>query len=259
MPVQLPRVSPIVTYALLAINTGIFILRALSPELDQEIFIWGANIPVAVLRGGEYHRLLSAMFLHAGIYGLNNTLVLGNSLHIILNMYILLSVGSVLEPLFGHARFAIIYLLGGLLGSVFSTVLGGDIASVGASGAVFAILGAEFVYLYRHRGLLGPAADAQMRSLITWGLINFLYGALTSIAGTRFRIDNWGHLGGLIGGLVLAWFLTPILVVKRRLEPPYAAYAEDTNPLERRIPVVLAYCAALVVILIIATASAGAV
>lgn len=254
VPLQLPRVRPLVTYALIALNVGIFILRALSPELDEQLFLGGANIPSAVLQGGEYHRLLTAMFLHAGIYGPNGMLVLGNSLHVILNMYILLAVGGMLEPIFGHARFAIIYLLGGLLGSVFSAVLGGFGASVGASGAVFAVLGAEFIYLYRHRALFGAAATAQMRSLIIWGLVNFFYGALTSVAGTRFRIDNWGHLGGLVGGLALAWFLSPVFVVKRRFDQPDRLFAEDSNPLARRIPVVLVYAAALVVILILASA-----
>jgi rhomboid protease GluP len=243
---------------LVAINVIVFAIRALSPSLDTQFYQLGASNPQAVLVNGEYYRLLTAMFLHASVYGFNGTLVLSNALHLILNMYILYSVGPQLESLFGHARFLIIYLAGGLLGSVFSAAFSDfNVSSVGASGAVFAIIGAEFVYLYRHRALLGPRADAQMRSLVMWGIINFAYGALTSVAGTRVRIDNWGHLGGLVGGLVLAWFLAPIFVPKRSLEAPQTLVAEDTNPLERRWPVVLLYVALLIVILLVAASVRG--
>src|SRR5690606_30425031 len=113
-----------------------------------------------VLVQGQYHRLFTAMFLHAGL------------LHIFFNMYALYLFGSILEPLFGHLRFIIIYLLGGLTGSVLSVVLGDPNppfaqmvfagASVGASGAVFAIFGAEMVFIYRHRALLGERGRAQL-------------------------------------------------------------------------------------------------
>ena len=249
--IQLPRVAPTVTYALIAINVAVFILRALSPSLDTQFFQFGANNPEAVLVDGQYYRLLTSMLLHASIYGFAGSLVMSNALHLILNMYILYSVGQQLESLFGHARFLIVYLAGGLLGSVFSAVFSDfNVSSVGASGAVFAIIGAEFVYLYRHRALLGPRASAQMRSLVMWGIINFFYGALTSVAGTRIRIDNWGHLGGLVGGLLLAWFQTPVFVPKRAVEVPQALVVEDTNPLERRWPIVLAYAALLLIILL---------
>ena len=251
--VQLPRVAPIATYVLIALNVLIFAVRALSPSLDTEFYLFGANNPQAVLVDGEYYRLLTSMFLHASIFGAAGALVLSNALHIILNMYILYAVGLQLEPLFGHARFLIVYLAGGLLGSVFSAVFSDfNVSSVGASGAVFAILGAEFIYLYRHRTLFGPRATAQMRSLVMMAVINFFYGALTSVAGTRVRIDNWGHLGGLVGGLLLAWFLTPILVPKRAVENPHLLVAEDTNPLARRWPVVLAYAALVIAILLVA-------
>jgi len=256
--IQLPHVAPTVTYVLIAINVLLFAVRALSPSLDTQLYLFGSNNPQSVLVEGEYYRLLTSMFLHASIYGAAGTLMLSNALHIILNMYILYAVGLQLEPLFGHVRFLIVYLAGGLLGSVFSAALSDfNVSSVGASGAVFAILGAEFIYLYRHRALFGPRATAQMRSLVMMAVINFFYGALTSVAGARIRIDNWGHLGGLAGGLLLAWFLTPVFVPKRAVENPHALVAEDTNPLERRWPIVLAYAALVVAILLVATLVRG--
>jgi rhomboid protease GluP len=251
--IQFPRVAPTATYVLIALNVLIFVVRALSPSLDTQLYLWGANNPQLVLFNGEYYRLLTSMFLHAGVYTGSGALVMSNALHIILNMYILYSVGQQLEALFGHVRFLIIYLAGGLLGSVFSAALSDmNVMSVGASGAVFAILGAEFMFYYRHRTLLGPRATAQMRSLVMWAVINFFYGALTSVAGTRLRIDNWGHLGGLVGGLALAWFLTPVFMPKRSLEMPQVLTVEDTNPLERRWPIVLAYVAALLLVVLLA-------
>jgi rhomboid protease GluP len=253
IPVQMPRVAPTVTYVLIAINVLIFIIRALSPDLDEQLYRFGASNPARVLLDGEYYRLLTAMFLHASIYGARDALVLSNALHLILNMYMLYAVGQSLEAVFGHARFLVIYLAGGLMGSVFSAVLSDfNVFSVGASGAVFAIIGAQFIYLYKHRTLFGPRAEAQMRSLVMWGLINFAYGALTSVAGTTIRIDNWGHLGGLVGGLILTWFLSPVYAVKRAIEAPNMLVAQDSNPLQNRVPVILAYGALLVGILVVA-------
>jgi rhomboid protease GluP len=257
LSVRLPKVRPVITYALIAINVLIFVVRALSPSLDEQIFEVGANIPRLVLQGGEFYRLLTAMFLHAGIYDLGGRLVPINAMHLILNMYVLYAVGTQLEGLFGHVRFFLIYLLGGLMASAFSAVLGSaDSASVGASGAVFAILGAEFIFLYQHRKLLGARAVAQMRSLVMLAVINFAYGALTSVAGTVFRVDNWGHLGGLLGGLGLAWFLTPALTPKVDPATPGLMRLEDGNPLERRYWVLFAYAVILVVVLTVGTLNA---
>ncbi len=252
--VELPTVTPLVTYALIAINVAVFLLRALSPEIDEDIYLWGANIPSLVV-SGEYYRLLTSMFLHASIYGFRGDFAFSNSIHILFNMFVLYGVGRQIEPVFGHARFALIYLLGGLMGSVFSAVFreGGG-GSVGASGAVFAVIGAELIYLYRHRELLGAAAQAQMRSLLVWGFLNLALGALGSTFGSGMRIDNWGHLGGLAGGLALAWLIAPIFQPRPSPREPTALIAEDANPLSRRVWVLFAY--ALVLIAILAFASA---
>jgi rhomboid protease GluP len=249
---HIPTVRPLVVYTIIAINVALFVIRALSPTLDEQIFEWGANMPSQILLKGEYYRLFTSMFLHAGIYGPFGGYALSNALHIVFNMYLLYMIGSQLEPLFGHVRFALIYLLGGLGGSVLSTILSGpNIASVGASGAVFAIIGAEFVYLYKHRKLLGGRAQAQMRSLIIWGMMNFAFGALTAVAGTSVRVDNWAHLGGLLGGVSLAWFIGPLFIPKRHPDHPNELLAEDINPLKRRYVVLSLYISALLALLIV--------
>jgi rhomboid protease GluP len=249
---HIPAVRPTVTYALLAINILVFVVRALSPYMDEQIFLWGANRASDVLIGGEYYRLLSSMFLHASIFSPFGGLAPANFLHLFFNMYILYAVGLSLERLFGHLRFLIVYLLGGLGGSVLSVLLGGGNSySVGASGAVFAIVGAEFVYLYHHRKLMGEAGRARRQSLIMFGLVNLLFGLASTLPGSAMRVDNWAHLGGLAGGLILSWFISPILTLKMDPDHPGDVLGVDTNPLNRRYWVVSVYATVLVVLVFI--------
>jgi membrane associated rhomboid family serine protease len=249
---RIPSVRPTATYVLIAINVLIFIIRAISPSIDREIFLWGANHAPYVLFGGEYYRLFTAMFLHASVFGPGGEYALAQSAHLIFNMYVLYAVGTTLERLIGHARFLIIYLLGGLTGSILSVLLNNPMVfSVGASGAVFAIIGAEFVYLYHHRKLMGAAGRARRQSLIIFGVMNLAIGLLSTLPGTSMSIDNWGHIGGLIGGLILAWFISPILNLRAHPDHPGELLGEDINPLNRRFWIVSVYATVLVVVLFI--------
>lgn len=259
---HIPTVKPTVTYALIAINILIFVVRALSPSLNLQFFEWGASNPVLVLQNGEYYRLFSAMFLHASIYTFNGQFALQNSMHLIFNMYALYVIGTSLEGLFGHRRFALIYLLGGLGGSVLSAVLSPpQVFSVGASGAVFAIFGAEFIYLYRHRRLLGQAGRNQMRALIWLAVINFGFGILSTTSSAGPNIDNWAHLGGMLGGLALTWFIGPIYITRTHPDLPRVSdgsrpvelLAVDVNPLAKRYWMLSAYASVLLVVLIVAS------
>jgi rhomboid protease GluP len=241
---KMPIVRPTMTYALVGMIVAIFVVGMISPRLQLQLFREGASRPYDVLIQGEYYRLVTAMFLHAGI------------LHIFFNAYALYIIGSSLEPLFGHARFAVIYLLGGLSGSVLSVILGdlsANVASVGASGAVFAIFGAEMVYLYRHRQMLGARGQAQFRNMLFLIGINFLIGLASTAPGASVRIDNWAHLGGLIGGLVLTWLIGPILVLKWNPLVPETAVAEDTNPFNQKYWAVSLYGIGLIAILAVVT------
>jgi rhomboid protease GluP len=241
---RMPAIKPTVVYTLMAINIAVFLIRALSPALDEQIFLWGASRGADVLRNNEIYRLLTAMFLHAGIYNQFGRMDASGLLHIVFNMYALYIIGLSLEPLFGHVRFLAIYLLGGLTGSVLSAVMGNpNVYSVGASGAVFAILAAEFVYIYRHRTLLGERGRAQMRNLVFIAFINLALGAFSSF------IDNWAHLGGIIGGLILTWLLGPIYKVQPSPENPAMMIGEDVNPLRPRGWILIAYAIALLLFL----------
>ncbi|MBI5667243.1 MAG: rhomboid family intramembrane serine protease [Chloroflexi bacterium] len=249
---HIPSVRPVATYLLILLNVAIFAARAVSPQFDEQVFLWGANHPPDVLLNGEYYRLLTSMFLHASIYAPSGDLAPANFLHLFFNMYILYAVGASLERLFGHTRFLIVYLLGGLAGSILSTLLGSfNSYSVGASGAVFAILGAEFVYLYHHRRLLGEAGRARRQSLLLFGVINLLFGLASLAPGSAMRIDNWAHVGGLAGGMILSWFISPIMTLQAHPDHPGEFLGVDTNPLNRRYWIVSVYATVLVVLVFV--------
>ena len=222
--------QPLLTYLLMALNALIFLAGYLSPELEWELFLRGALIHQLVVTQEEVYRLLTAMFLH------------GSLGHVFFNVYALYIVGRSVEPIFGRARFLLIYLLGGLTGSTLSLLLGGlDGVSVGASGAVFAIFAAEAVHLYQHQGFYANVRGRlqHMGFLIVINLvIGFLPGS---------RIDNWGHIGGMLGGAVLAWRIAPRL---QRLATPPRSLRElassDSNPLVRRLPELVIYLGVLV-------------
>lgn len=249
-----PVVRPAVVTALIAVNLAVFAVGFLLPDIGRWLFLNGASRAHEVLVKGEYYRLFTAMFLHAGL------------LHIFFNMYALYWFGTILEPVFGHLRFAIIYLLGGLTGSALSVLMGNPHpplaerlffagASVGASGAVFAVFGAEMVFLYRHRALLGERGQEQLRSLLLLLALNLFIGLASTAPGAAVRIDNWAHLGGLAGGLALTWLIGPRFVAYADPLRPGLLIARDTtltNPRES-LSLAVVYALGLVGVLLVAT------
>ena len=139
---------------------------------------------------GETWRLFSAMFLHIGV------------MHLLFNLYAMYAIGTLVEPYYGSLRFGVIYLLGGLFGSLGSYAFS-EAVSAGASGAVFAITGAAAVYFFRYRDNFGERGRALLQNMVVIIVINLAFG----IAGSG--VDNWGHLGGLVGGALLSWGLLP--------------------------------------------------
>jgi membrane associated rhomboid family serine protease len=191
---------PYVTYTLIAINVIVFIVRAVSADVELQTLLDGANSARGVFQNGEWWRLFTSMFLHTGIHDYNGGgLNLAGSLHLIFNMVALSSSGALVERVNGHARFLAIYLLGGLSGALLSAAMGTQL-SVGASGAVFGIFAAQLDFFLRHRPIFGAYGQAQIRSLTTLVLINLAMGLLVP------RIDNWAHIGGALGGYLASRF-----------------------------------------------------
>lgn len=135
---------------------------------------------------GRWWTLITATFLHGGI------------LHIAFNMIWLKRLGPWVEELFGPSRFWLIYIVSGISGSAAST-LAGTYYFVGASGAIFGLYGA-LIYYGRARG--GTFGSALFRQMLIWAGIGFLFGLAMP------GVDNWGHLGGFLGGLATAFLLS---------------------------------------------------
>ena len=171
---------PIMTYVLIFINVLVFILM-LSPGIYNNFINSFANYYVNV-KSGEVYRLVTSMFLH------------GNSIHLFFNMYALYVIGPEIERYYGPFKFLIIYLLSGVIGSLFSAVLITS-PSIGASGAIFGLFGALLYFGFNYRATLDGYLKGQIIPLI---LINLLVGLIVP------GIDIAAHIGGLIGGLLIS-------------------------------------------------------
>ena len=169
----------IVTYVLIAINVLLFLLTS-SGILDINHFF----VSTTSLQAGEYYRVITAAFMHANIY------------HILCNMYSLYILGSQLEQVLGKIKFIIVYLASAMFGCLMSAgvsaVTGSNIASVGASGAIFGLMGCLLYFGYHYRLYLGNVLFAQLIPVI---ILNLGLGFMLP------GIDNFAHIGGLVGGL----------------------------------------------------------
>jgi rhomboid protease GluP len=123
-------------------------------------------------------------------------------MHIGFNMYALFLYGRGLEGRFGHWRFTLLYFLSAYAGNVLSFLVTPN-PSLGASTAVFGLLAAEGIFIVQNRSLLGNRANRALMNVVYVAGINLLIGF--SVAG----IDNFGHLGGILGGILFTWFGGP--------------------------------------------------
>ncbi|HHW69972.1 MAG TPA: rhomboid family intramembrane serine protease [Clostridiales bacterium] len=181
---QIDMRPPYVTYSLIAINIVVWLLMTLIGvifDIDQslQLLIFGAKVNELIVRG-QYWRLFTAMFLHIGIA------------HLFFNSYALYIYGRVVEPLFGKIKFLMVYIVSGLMGSLFSYMFSPNPAA-GASGAIFGLMGSLLYFRRNYRYIYDRAIGPQ---LIIVMVINLLYGFIQP------GIDNWGHIGGLIGGFL---------------------------------------------------------
>ncbi len=180
------------TWALLAVNLAVYALLELSGGSDDmRVLLRFGAMYGPLIGAGEYWRLFTAIFLHSGI------------LHLLFNCVGLWIIGRLVEGLYGRFRFIAIYLIAGLSGSALSYVFNKTAAGVGASGAVFGILGALTAYFLAHRDLMGDMGRQNLTGLAVVVALNFAVGLI--IPG----IDNWAHLGGLAGGFALGLALAP--------------------------------------------------
>ena len=141
------------------------------------LYLFGANLPEAV-KAGEIYRLITCAFLHSGI------------IHLLFNMYALYVIGHQVETYIGKFKFTVIYLISAISGSLMSAIFT-DAMSVGASGAIFGLLGSLLYFGYHYRLYLGDVLRSQIIPLI---IANLALGFILP------GVDNAAHIGGLIGG-----------------------------------------------------------
>ncbi|POY36299.1 rhomboid family intramembrane serine protease [Solitalea longa] len=184
-----------ITPILIDLNILIFILMAVCgvnimlPD-NESLLNWGANFRPMTLQG-QWWRLITNCFLHIGVF------------HLLMNMYALLNIGVLLEPLLGKTRFISAYLLTGITASIASLWWHDLTISAGASGAVFGMYGV-FLAMLTTNLIEKTARKALLTSIgvfVAYNLIN----------GLRAGIDNAAHIGGLVGGLVIGYALIPSL------------------------------------------------
>lgn len=177
---------------LVAVNILVFIVLSIIGDTQDAWFMaaHGACYTPFVLEYGEYYRLFTCMFLHFGIE------------HLFYNMLLLIFVGDTLEKTAGKVRYLLIYLIGGLAGNILSVWAGMDRAeyavSAGASGAIFAVIGALIWIVLRNKGKLEGYSSQRLILMAGLSVVNGL---------TEAGIDNWAHIGGLAGGFLLAVLL----------------------------------------------------
>ena len=193
--IKLPDRKPLVTYSLMVITIILYLLQLLTG------FLVGYDIPAGfglkvneLIIAGQYWRLVTPMLLH------------GSILHLGFNMYALYILGRRVERFFGSFRFLGLYLIAGISGNIFSFFFT-PAPSLGSSTAIFGLLGAEAVFIYHHRKLFGEQSRVALRQIIQVAAVNIVIGLSPGI-------DNWGHIGGLVGGALFTWFTGPLLKVQ---------------------------------------------
>ena len=195
----------VVTPLLLAACILVFlvmVMRGVDPFLPsaQQLLLWGANDGARVMLRHEAWRLPASVFIHGGL------------IHLAVNMWCLFNIGPLVERLFGNVVTAVLYLAAGVGGAIASMAALPGRVSVGASGAIFGLLGALLAFLLINRRSVPATVLSPLRSsALSFVVFNTLFAAAVP------NIDQWAHMGGLVtgflGGLVL---IRPWPVIRSR-------------------------------------------
>jgi rhomboid protease GluP len=200
---------PYVTYIVIGICVVVYLIQA------GTSYFLNIDLPAAfgvkdnsLILQGQVWRLFTPMFLH------------GSILHIGFNMWALFLIGPMIERFYGRWRYLGLYVLSGFAGNVISFMFS-PYQSLGSSTAIFGLLGAEGVLIYQNREIFGNIARRALSEVVIIAVVNLIIGLTPGI-------DNWGHIGGLVGGTLFAWFGGPVMK-KIGVNPPFAVIDERSR------------------------------
>ena len=195
------------TFIFIGANVGIYVLMCLAggiavTSVDQAVLVgFGAKQNDLIIQQHQYWRLITSMFIHIGF------------IHLFLNNYALWIIGQEIERIYGSARFVILYLITGLLGSLGSFYFNPHATSAGASGAIFGLFGVIATFAFRYRKEIPEFLSREIRRRVLPIIaINLIFGFSVRI------VDNAAHLSGLISGVALA-LIVPYKRPKERITP----------------------------------------
>lgn len=219
-----PFERPIITYAILGVLVGIYVAMYLAGhgEVGRVAVQFGAK-DNALIHSGQYWRLVTPIFLHGSLW------------HLLINGLSLYTFGSSMERIFGRRKFLIIFLLSGVSGNVLSLLMSPSL-SLGASGALFGLVGAGLVFPIRFRNRIPAAARSSiLRQLSTVTILNLAIGfAFQGV------IDNSAHIGGLVGGMITAVFLLPE-ALRTEEQRPWEAFGVNAAVAALGVMVILSW------------------
>ena len=208
-------------------NNAINIQDKDNNALSSVLIAFGAKDNDLILQG-QYWRFVTPIFLHA------------NLLHVGLNMLNLAVLGVFLERLVGHIRFLLIYVTTGIVSIIASFYFMPQEISVGASGAIFGLVGAYSVFVLMHRRAFRKGGIPALLWLIIVIAGNLSIGFFVP------NVDNYAHLGGLLSGCLLGWWFTPLYTLTQDNT------LIDKHSLSRRWPLALLTIAGTLILAIIA-------
>lgn len=213
--------GPFITYLIICITAVIFLGLEISggSENSFNLVRWGAMSGVKIVMEHQYFRFITPIFLHIGW------------MHFVINMVTLYYIGSQVEGVYGHGRYFILYLLSGIAGNLVSFAFGSPTTiSAGASTSLFGLFGA-FVILGRHFRN-NPQISFMVQRYVTFIAINLFFNLFSS------SVDILGHVGGLLGGFLVATFLS-------------VPHHSDKFNIHERIVTFIFFCFMIVVCLVI--------
>ena len=184
---QAKQAKPVVSIVLVTLNIIVFLVCTFTGVLLYNI---GALSGPLVIKYGQYYRMITAMFLHADID------------HLAGNMIFLYFLGAMMEKELGHIRYGILFLVSGLCGGLlsmgFEYYSGNFIGSIGASGAIFGVLGGVLFIVIKNKGKWESITLTRLIFVIAYSLY---YGF------TATNVDNAAHVGGLLSGIIITALL----------------------------------------------------